>query len=377
MEFNKINTKKIMWLITYTLILFALLWNYKAVLGVLSFIGNTLIPFVLGGALAFILNLPMSFVEKHLFKKKNKAARPVSLILAILFIIGIIALVVFIVVPELGNTVVGLGTSIQNFIPEIQSWMAGIFKDNSDVVAWINSIEFNWEKMIDSVVEFLKSGAGSVLSSTVLVAKSILSGMANFFIAFVFACYILLQKEKLRGQVKKVLQACFKKKYVDTICEIGALTYRTFANYVAGQCTEAVILGTMFFIVMTVFQFPYALLVGVLIAFTALIPIFGAFIGCAIGTFLILMINPIQALAFVIIFFIIQQIEGNFIYPLVVGNSVGLPAIWVLVAVSIGASLMGVLGMLVFIPLVSVIYSLFRSWVNGRLSRGIDKSQEV
>ena len=159
---------------------------------------------------------------------------------------------------------------------------------------------------------------------------------------------------------------------MDKTLEVASLSYKTFSSFVTGQCLEAVILGTMFFIVMSVLRFPYALLVGVVIAFTALIPIFGAFIGCVIGTFLMLVSNPMQAVAFVILFLVLQQIEGNLIYPHVVGGSVGLPSIWVLVAVTVGGSLMGVVGMLIFIPLSSVVYALFREVVYKRLKeRGI------
>ena len=178
-----------------------------------------------------------------------------------------------------------------------------------------------------------------------------------------------MQKERLGRQVRKVLQAFMPAKRVARVIYICSLSYRTFSNFITGQCIEAVILGTMFFIVMSIFQFPYALLVGVLIAFTALIPIFGAFIGCIVGALLILMVNPMQALMFVIMFLILQQIEGNLIYPHVVGNSVGLPSIWVLVAVTLGGNLMGVAGMLIFIPLMSVAYALFREWVYRRLAK--------
>ena len=226
--------------------------------------------------------------------------------------------------------------------------------------------------MIQTAINFLKNGAGNVLNSTFTVAKTVINSLMNFFVAFVFACYILLQKEKLSVQIKKVLYAFLPLKAVDKTLEVASLSYKTFSSFVTGQCLEAVILGTMFFIVMSILRFPYALLVGVVIAFTALIPIFGAFIGCVIGTFLMLVSNPMQAVAFVILFLVLQQIEGNLIYPHVVGGSVGLPSIWVLVAVTVGGSLMGVVGMLIFIPLSSVVYALFREVVYKRLKeRGI------
>lgn len=227
----------------------------------------------------------------------------------------------------------------------------------------------DWDKILDGVAAFFKNGAGSVLDTTMSAAKSIISSVTTFFIAFVFSCYILLQKEKLRVQVQKIFYAYLPGKIVEKILDICSLTYRTFSSFLAGQCVEALILGMMFLVAMWILRLPYALLVGVLIAFTALIPIFGAFIGCVVGAFLILMVDPVKALTFVAMFLVLQQVEGNLIYPKVVGNSVGLPSIWVLAAVSIGGSLMGVVGMLVFIPLVSVVYILFRGDVYKRLEK--------
>lgn len=222
---------------------------------------------------------------------------------------------------------------------------------------------------MDTGLSFFTRGAGDVLNSTITAARSIVSGLTTFFIAFVFAIYILLQKEKLTRQCKRVMFAFMKKGKAEAALEVLSLTYKTFSSFLTGQCVEAVILGSMFVVAMTVFRLPYALLVGVVIAFTALIPIFGAFIGCVIGAFLIFMVNPVQALGFVVLFLVLQQIEGNLIYPHVVGGSVGLPSIWVLAAVSIGGSLMGVVGMLIFIPIVSVVYALFREVVYLKLKQ--------
>ena len=241
----------------------------------------------------------------------------------------------------------------------------------------VNDIKIDWDKVLNGIMSFFKNGAGSVLGSTFTVAKNIVSGVTTFVIAFVFACYILLQKERLNIQIRKVMYAYLKNEYVEKILDVCSLTYKTFSSFLTGQCVEAVILGAMFVVTMTVFRLPYALLVGVLIAFTALIPIFGAFIGCVVGAFLILMVAPMKAVIFVIMFLVLQQIEGNLIYPRVVGGSVGLPSIWVLAAVSIGGSLMGVVGMLVFIPIVSVIYTLLRNDVYGQLAKkGLRIDQE-
>lgn len=375
MDLNKENMKKIRSLILFTVLVFVALWNYKVIYRGIQFLGHVIFPFALGGAIAFVLNVPMRFLEEKLFQntkteKKNwakRVARPLSFILTVLLVVGIIGIVVFVVVPELGNTILNIGKTLQEFIPQVQTWAVKLFDDNPELVAQIQAMEFEWDKILGSLVDFLKNGAGSVLDTTFAAAKSIVSGVSTFFIAFVFACYILLQKEKLSVQVRKLMYAFLPHDWTEIFIALGSVTYKTFSSFLTGQCLEAVILGCMFFVVMTIFRLPYALLIAVLIAFTALIPIFGAFIGCAVGALLIFMVSPMQALIFVIMFLVLQQIEGNFIYPHVVGNSVGLPSIWVLVAVSMGASLMGVVGMLIFIPIVSVVYTLLRGIVNRRL----------
>lgn len=375
MNLNRENMKKLMLLIAFTILLLVGVQRLDAVLGAVKFLWGITFPFALGGAIAFILNVPMTALENWLFPKerigksrlRQKLARPLSMILAILLVLGVISLVIFVVVPELGNTVVGLGASVEAFLPKAQEWLEDIFQNNEQIVTWIESLEMNWEKAVETAWNFFRSGAGSVLSSTMTVAKTIISAVTNFFIGSVFACYVLLQKEKLGEQCRKLLSAVFPKKQVDYILHVCSLSHRTFSSFITGQCMEAVILGAMFFVAMSLLRFPYALLVGVLVAFTALIPIFGAFIGCVVGAFLILMVNPAQALGFIILFQVLQQIEGNLIYPRVVGNSVGLPAIWVLVAVTVGGNLMGIVGMLIFIPMVSVLYTLLREWMYRRL----------
>lgn len=377
MEFNKENLRKIRGLILFTIVVLIALWKYTVVLEALAFILGIMFPFLLGAAIAFILNVPMHFLEEKLFYNRKvkdqswskKLARPLSLVLTIIIVLGVVSLVIFVVVPKLGGTFMSLGKSIQDFVPKVQVWVEEMFNNNQDIVAMVNDIKIDWDKVLNGIMSFFKNGAGSVLGSTFTVAKSIVSGMATFFIAFVFACYILLQKERLNIQIRKIMYAYLKKEYVEKTLDVCSLTYKTFSSFLTGQCVEAVILGAMFVVAMTLFRLPYAMLVGILIAFTALIPIFGAFIGCVVGAFLILMVAPMKALIFVILFLVLQQIEGNLIYPRVVGSSVGLPSIWVLAAVSIGGSLMGIVGMLVFIPIVSVVYTLFRNNVYGQLEK--------
>lgn len=382
MNLNESNIRKIQGLVVFTVLLLVIAQNLGFFVGFLLTIFKLISPFLLGACIAFILNIPMRFLERLLFTNRSykdnkiiqKIKRPISVILALLLVCFILFIVIFIVFPQLGQTIATLGNNIPAFINRVTEWAKDLFEKNPLIVAQIESLlgnwqEFDWQSMISKVFQFLQSGAGNILNSTISVALNIVNGLTTFCVGFVFSIYVLMQKEKLSRQIKLVLKAFFPEKVCNRIFEIAALTNITFSSFISGQCIEALILGTMFFITLSVLNFPYSLLVGVLIAFTALIPIFGAFIGCVIATLLILMVNPIQALWFIVIFNILQQIEGNFIYPHVVGNSVGLPSIWVLVAVTLGGSIFGVLGMLVFIPLTSVFYSLFRQYVLRRTEK--------
>ena len=369
MELKKETLKQIRGLILFTAVVIVWLWKFDTVIAVLRFVLNVVYPFLLGGAIAFVLNVPMNFVECHICKTKTKYARGISLMVVLLGVAGILALVLFGLIPQLADTFANLGRSMQAFIPQVQEWADHWFHNNKEIMSFVNNLEFDWNKIMDAGMQFLRNGAGSVLESTINTAKNIIGALATFFIAFVFAMYILLQKEKLGRQAKKVLYAFVRKGRAEATLEVLALTYKTFSNFLTGQCVEAIILGAMFVIAMTIFRLPYALLTGIVIAFTALIPIFGAFIGCVVGVFLIFMVSPFKALVFIILFLVLQQIEGNLIYPHVVGNSVGLPSIWVLAAVSVGGSLMGIVGMLIFIPLMSVVYALFREVVYIKLKQ--------
>lgn len=368
MELNRETMKKLMLLILYTVAVLALAFHLSDVLVFFRWVLRLLFPFLIGAAIAFILNVPMRFIERHLkMKEGSKLRRPASLILAVFFVTLVLGIVMFLVIPQLTDTILSLKDSVPAFFVQVQSAAEQLFAENPDITGFINSFEIDWQSTVEAIVGFVRSGAGTLLSSTVTAAMSIASGITTFGIAFIFAMYILLQKENLRRQFKKLFYAYFPERGVDETLRVLHLTEQTFSRFLTGQCTEAVILGTMFFIALTVFRLPYALLIGVLIAFTALIPVFGAFIGCAVGIFLTLVVSPIQALWFTVIFFALQQLEGNLIYPHVVGNSVGLPSIWVLAAVSLGGSMMGIVGMLVFIPLCSVAYTLLKEDVNRKL----------
>ena len=229
--------------------------------------------------------------------------------------------------------------------------------------------QVDWSALVEKTLTFLSGGIGSLLGSTFSVASLVIGQAFNWLIAIVFACYLLTGKEKLSSQGRRVLRAYLPEKWNRRVLELLGLTSRTFASFITGQCLEALILGCLFFLAMTIGRFPYALVISVLIGFTALIPYVGAFLGCAVGILMIFTVSPVKSLVFLILFNVLQQIEGNVIYPKVVGKSVGLPATWVLVAITVGGSLMGIVGMLIFIPLVSVGYTLLRRDVSRRLDK--------
>lgn len=374
MNLDKKTMKKIRGLMLFAAVVLLAVIYIQEVLGMAGLAFGIVKPFLIGAAIAFVLNLPMTAIERHLFGKIRserfqRLQRPLSIVLALLAIVLVLLFVLLTVVPQLGKTITQLGNQIPVFINESILLLEKLSKDYPQIeenFMAIANLKFDWEGMVGSIIGFLKNGAGVMLMSTVGMAGSIVSGVVNGFIALIFAIYILVQKEKLGGQFKRVMKAYLPEKRNQQVLKVCGLLNQNFSRFITGQCLEAVILGGMFFVSMSLLRFPYALLVGVLIAFTALVPIVGAFVGCFVGAFLILVDDPLKALWFVILFLILQQIEGNLIYPRVVGSSVGLPSIWVLAAVSVGGSMFGILGMLVFIPLLSTFYALLRENVNAR-----------
>ncbi len=381
MELNRKNVRTILGIAAFCILFAWALKNLHLAGELLGVLFRFLAPFLMGGAIAFILNLPMKAIEGRLFPHTRrpvleKLRRPLAICLTLLALFGVLALILLIVLPELIETVRRLVVQVPGFFQQVQAQLMPLVGGNTEAAEFLNNLSLDWQEILKSLLDWLQNGAGSLLSGTMTAASSIVSGIVDFFIGFIFAIYVLAQREKLSRQVKMILYAALPEAAADYLCRVGALACRVFSNFFSGQCLEACILGFLFVIAMTIFRMPYAVLVGMLVAFTALIPMFGAFIGCALGAFLILMQNPIQALWFIVMFIVIQQLEGNLIYPKVVGNSVGLPSIWVLAAVTLGGSTMGVLGMLIMIPLCSVAYSLLRESVYGRLKkRGIDREK--
>lgn len=369
------KVKEIRGLIIFAAVVWLMVMNIDIVVKGALRVLVILKPFIIGGAIAFVLNIPMNFYEKNLLSKvKNKNvrrfSRPLSFLLSLISVGAVVAFVVLTVMPQLGRTVGQLAVQVPEFFENLYIQMDKYLASNPELLdqfKGLNLEKMDWQTILTTVGNYLRSGVGSLISSSVNVASSIIGGVVNSLIAFIFAIYALIEKDKLQNQLRRILKAYAKEKVYNKVLSISSLLYKNFTAFISGQCLEAVILGTMFVVTMAIFRMPYALLVGVLIAFTALIPIVGAFIGCIVGAFLILVDTPQMALWFLILFFVLQQVEGQLIYPKVVGSSVGLPSIWVLVAVSVGGSLFGVPGMLIFIPLFSTFYVLLREDVNKRI----------
>jgi predicted PurR-regulated permease PerM len=378
MELNRDTMKKLLVLVAFGVLLHWGLQNLFFLREVLGFLLGLAAPFILGGCIAFILNVPMSFLERYLptgnpsrrrGRLWNKSRRAAALVLTLTLLVAVFLVGGLLIVPEISSSLRTLADSFRAFPQTLARWAQELSPYLPELSQWVNSLQLNWQGLLTQVLDFLKTGAGSFLGSAWNIAAGIFNGLFTFILGFIFACYILFQKEGLRKGSRRLLYAYLPLKRADRVLEVASLTYATFASFLSGQCLEAVILGLMFFVSLSVLGFPYALMISVLIAFTALIPIFGAFIGCAVGAFMILMLNPMDAVWFVVLFLVLQQVEGNLIYPRVVGGSVGLPSIWVLVAVTVGGSTMGVAGMLLFIPISSVLYTLLNRNINRRLAQ--------
>ena len=350
------------------------LHNGAAAAASLSYLSGLLAPFVLGGVIAFIMNVPMRAIELRLFPqnpKLQKLRRPLAWLLTLLTLMMVILLVVVIVIPQLIQTLRLISEQAMQLVVHARQYLE-MMPDKMDAIfpeleTTLKDFGVNISSISRQMADMLQNLSGLIVSG-VSILNSILNGMVTLFIGFVFSVYLLFGKERLSRQAKRVIYAMCSLSRADKIVEVARLSNRTFSNFITGQCLEACILGILFFICMLLFRLPYATLTSVLVGVTALVPIFGAFIGCICSMLFIALSNPMQALGFLALFLVLQQFEGNIIYPRVVGSSVGLPAIWVLVAITLGGSLFGVMGMLVSVPLCSVAYAVCRSLVNDRLS---------
>lgn len=368
MELNKRNMKKLMILISFGIILFWVLTNLPIIFGFLSHLLHLLYPFILGAVIAFILNIPMTkienFIKKH--QKSNKSKLPVrtiSITLSLVIFVGVIILISFLLIPELIENIQLLIKNIPGFIENIQNWILNLVDNYPDIKLRVEEVfkdTTNVNNIMVTVLNYIINGSLSFVTS-------LITSVFTLFTAIVFAVYALSQKEYLSRGIKKIMYAYMKKEHVEKIMEIATLSNKTFSKFISGQCVEAIILGTIFFFTLTVLRFPYALIISVLTAVTALIPMFGAMIAMLVGALLISVTSIWQALLFIVVFQIIQQIENNFIYPKVVGKSVGLASMWTLMAVILGGSLLGITGMIIGLPLASILYAILRNETNEKL----------
>lgn len=360
------SLKNIKGLILYTIvILFAFIY-IKDIINILGYIIKLFMPFIIGLGVAFVLNVLVNVVEKKWLKNWKASAmtkRAVSLIVALTMVIGFFVFLLFLIIPNLQNTIAIFADNIPAYTKNLQELLNSLGIDTNI----INEISEVFKSLGDSASNYIVENSNQVLETTLGIATNVVTGFINVTIGIVFAIYFLAQKEKISGQVDNLMHAYLPEKIIVKIQDIASLSNKIFSNFVGGQCIEAIIIGFLCFLGMLILRLPYASTISVLVGFTALIPVFGAFIGTIIGAFLIFMISPLQALIFIIFILVLQQLEGNLIYPKVVGKSVGLPGIWVLVAVTIGASINGVLGMLLSVPIASIIYSTMATNIRYRL----------
>jgi predicted PurR-regulated permease PerM len=382
MELNKSNVKKIMLLIAFGVGLYIALKNLYLLPGLVDTLTGILGPVLAGFAMAFVLNVLLVQVESRLFAPLNrrckkiwpKLRRMVSIFLTLLIVLGLISLVLLIILPELGHTVTNLANNIPPFFNKTQDDLTKLSQKHPEITGYFKNVNIDWASVSQMLAGALQKYASTLLNSTVTATTSVFHGAISLVLTFVISINALAQKETLTRQAKRLLYAFVPVRFADPIYRVCHLTNRAFYNFIAGTCTEACILGTLCFIGMNIFHFPYALLISVFVACMALIPILGSFLSTVIGALLILIVSPILALWYIVFFVVLQQLEGNLIYPRVVGYRVGLPALWVLVAVTIGGNAAGILGMIINVPICSVLYVLLREAVKNRL--GTDDPDE-
>ena len=373
-----------MLLIAFAALLYWGLNNLSLLGGLLSSLSSLLSPLLIGLCIAFVLNLLLKALEElwdHALAKwrspwRDKLKRPLCLTLTMLLFLGIIFAIIFILIPRLEEAGSTLFAGIPTYVNQIQTWWTNLSGFAEEHGVTLPELSLNADQIKDTITGFLQEKGDSVVNTTLNITTSIVSGVVNVLLALVFSLYLLAQKETLIAQSKRVLRAALPKKAADRLMHLLSLTNSAFSSFVSGQVTEAFILGTLCCIGMLILRLPYALPVSVIIAALSLIPIFGAWIGAATGAFLIVFQSPIKALTFLIFLLILQQVEGNLIYPRVVGKSVGLPGLWVLAAVTIGGGAFGVLGMLLGVPVCAVIYTLVQDFVRSRPEKLVSEPQE-
>ena len=362
--------KKYSWLAMAAamLLLLWLLREQNSLRAAIRWAGRMLSPFLWGGALAFVLHVPLRGIEQRLPRRWKRFRRAAALLLTVLSVLAVLAWVLGLMLPHLAETAISLGENLPRAWGILCGWILSVRQRWPFLHALLGSWQPPaWQELLPQLAQNMDLGGPELFSSTVTAAQGVANGAVDFFIGLAFALYLLAQKEKLAVQCRMLLYAFVPQKRVDRALEVARLAEKNFSHFLSGQCLEACILGCMFAAAMLLCRMPYVTLISVLIAITALVPVFGSLAGCVLGTALIAVQRPGQALWFVLLFLCVQQIEGSLVYPRVVGSSVGLPPIWVLAAVTLGGNLLGVPGILVMIPLCSVLYALLRQAVHRRL----------
>lgn len=365
--------RKIFSLIALCIVFGWILLDTSRALTVFASIWGLISPFVVGAAIAFVFNVPMRWVESILPKRvKPPLRRGLAIVLTLLGLVLVVLIVFDLLIPQIRQTVVSLSERIPPFLEKTNVWIAELMEQHPDFSQWVteslNLKEMNWSSFLKDTASFLGGHMANVMGGAVNVIGSVGGAVVSAVISLFFAIYCLAGKETLASQARRLLYSLVREPTADYILRVAQLTNNTFSKFISGQVLEACILGGLFVVAMAIFRMPYILLISIIIAVTALIPVVGAFVGCFVGAFFILVNDPIQAITFIIMFLVIQQLENNLIYPRVVGTSVGLPGMWVLVAVTIGGNTLGVAGMLLMIPLASVCYALIREFTNKRLA---------
>ena len=372
MEWNRQNVKNLLLVVCGGIAFYSILQHLDVAIGALNWVLGIIEPFVVGCVIAFVLNVPMRAIERHLYpkaKRGRRLRRPLAYVLTLTCVVGVITVMSVVILPSLGDAIVSLARQIPGAFTRLKGDVENLQSQLPAVQNLLGGLDIDWNQMTQKALSLLQEWGNGLLTSGGDFLGGVISGVSNFVIGFIFSIYVLMQKEKLGRQVRRCIYALFHEKAADRILYISGLASRTFSNFLSGQCLEGCILGTLFVITLSIFRIPYALLIGVLIGVSALVPVVGPFISVVVGFLLIVISDPWKAVMFIVLFIVVQQIDGNLIYPRVVGSSVGLPPIWVLVAVIVGGKLFGVVGILFFIPFCSVLYTLSREFVRRRLEK--------
>lgn len=370
MNINKKNFKQILLIITFCAFMLWVVFNYKLFIDFISNLINLFTPVFVAIVIAFIINIPLRQIENKIFKiskrKNKKFIRAISLIMSVLFIVGIIGLILFLIIPELIEAMISIANSLPEGYEFINKFIEKLYGKYPELKSYMGMVNYN------SLLGENAIAISSIVTLIVTFLKGLVSKVIMFFISFVIGIYILIDKETILRQTKKALKAFTSDKITNNVIKISKLINTTFTNFLAGQCLDASIIGFLLFIVLSILKLPYALTLGVLFAVTALIPYVGAFITLFVGALLIGVVNPIGAVWYVITFFVLQQIDENFTYPKIVGSAVNLPPLWALLAVLLGGSMFGFIGMLISIPIVSILYKILSDYINNKVSKNVD-----